>query len=277
MKKSKILAPALAILCLSTAASVTGTVAWFAANDVVSATGMTVHSSNPASLVIGPTLETGTGIGNLITYNFVDAAESLNPCSMWNGEANDAEGDLSVVTNPQDVDPSTGLAAATKTLTYGVADSSYYKDYVVYLASKGSAIVLGASGALTASVTFGATNVTTSAVSIAFFADNHVDSSVTAPQAGSYKGVVNAAGLDIAFNHNGWDATKTTPDFSLLAGTDTNHTLDASTGDYALRVTMRVFVDGALQNSATTAYVTTNSVNVAPITFSVSFSLDRGE
>ena len=38
MKKSKIIVPALAIITLSTAASITGTVAWFTANRTASVT-----------------------------------------------------------------------------------------------------------------------------------------------------------------------------------------------------------------------------------------------
>ena len=46
MKKTKIIIPALGLLLLSTAASVTGTVAWFAANATVSATGMQVTAKS---------------------------------------------------------------------------------------------------------------------------------------------------------------------------------------------------------------------------------------
>lgn len=42
MKKTKILVPAMGMLLLSTAASITGTVAWFAANASVTATGMQI-------------------------------------------------------------------------------------------------------------------------------------------------------------------------------------------------------------------------------------------
>ena len=54
MKKTKILVPAAGLLLLSTAASVTGTVAWFAMNTSVSATGMQVKAkSNNTFLLIG--------------------------------------------------------------------------------------------------------------------------------------------------------------------------------------------------------------------------------
>lgn len=49
MKKSKVLVPALALLCMSTAATVTGTVAWFAANNSVSATDMRITAKSDAT------------------------------------------------------------------------------------------------------------------------------------------------------------------------------------------------------------------------------------
>lgn len=55
MKKTKILVPAMALLALSTAASVTGTVAWFSMNDKVSVTGMNVHTNVGSNLLISAT------------------------------------------------------------------------------------------------------------------------------------------------------------------------------------------------------------------------------
>ena len=54
MKKTKIIIPALGLLLLSTAASVSGTVAWFAMNNSVTATGMSISAkSNSVYLMIG--------------------------------------------------------------------------------------------------------------------------------------------------------------------------------------------------------------------------------
>ena len=46
MKKTKIIIPSLGLLLLSTAASITGTVAWFAANASVEATGMNIKATS---------------------------------------------------------------------------------------------------------------------------------------------------------------------------------------------------------------------------------------
>ena len=52
MKKTKIIVPALGLLLLSTAASVTGTVAWFSMNNFVTATGMEVKAKAENGIVI---------------------------------------------------------------------------------------------------------------------------------------------------------------------------------------------------------------------------------
>lgn len=52
MKKSKILVPALGILVLSTAASITGTVAWFSVNNSVTVNGMQVTTKVAGNLLI---------------------------------------------------------------------------------------------------------------------------------------------------------------------------------------------------------------------------------
>lgn len=52
MKKTKILVPALGMLLLSTAASVTGTVAWFAANAQVTANGMAIKAKTESEFLV---------------------------------------------------------------------------------------------------------------------------------------------------------------------------------------------------------------------------------
>jgi len=52
MKKTKILVPAMGMLLLSTAASITGTVAWFAANASVTATGMQLKAKTDSEYLV---------------------------------------------------------------------------------------------------------------------------------------------------------------------------------------------------------------------------------
>ena len=52
MKKSKIIVPALGVLVLSTAASISGTVAWFTANNSVAITGMSVKTRVGSNILV---------------------------------------------------------------------------------------------------------------------------------------------------------------------------------------------------------------------------------
>ena len=54
MKKTKIIIPAMGMLLLGTAASVTGTVAWFSMNTSVNVTGMTVKTTVGSNILISP-------------------------------------------------------------------------------------------------------------------------------------------------------------------------------------------------------------------------------
>ena len=76
MKKTKILVPALGILALGMAASVTGTVAWFSTNTMVYADGIKVTTTAQDSLVISLT-ENGT-YGSKVTHGW-STLTSIDP------------------------------------------------------------------------------------------------------------------------------------------------------------------------------------------------------
>ena len=65
MKKNRIIIPALGLIALGTAASITGTVAWFTANNSVQITGMTVKTQVGSNLLIA---------NNTTSATFTDAA-----------------------------------------------------------------------------------------------------------------------------------------------------------------------------------------------------------
>lgn len=58
--KSKVIIPALAMIALTTAASATGTVAWFTANTATTVTGMTFTAKASSNLLIAPDVITST-------------------------------------------------------------------------------------------------------------------------------------------------------------------------------------------------------------------------
>ena len=84
MKKTKILIPALSILALGMAASVTGTVAWFTQNAIATATGISVQSRVPSALYINGQLLASTE-GDSLTLDTVShtaTAQTLDPVHM---------------------------------------------------------------------------------------------------------------------------------------------------------------------------------------------------
>ena len=82
MKKSKIIVPALGILVLSTAASITGTVAWFSVNNSVSVDGMAVTTQVSGNLQIAK-VNLEANYGSKATMG--TTATLLEPTSTVNG------------------------------------------------------------------------------------------------------------------------------------------------------------------------------------------------
>ena len=82
MKKTKIVVPALAVLLLSTAASVSGTVAWFSMNNKVTVTGMSVTTKVSSSILISETNASAASYQDNLTQNI---SGILEPASTVNG------------------------------------------------------------------------------------------------------------------------------------------------------------------------------------------------
>ncbi len=193
----------MAILALGMAAAVTGTVAWFSSNNVVTASGMSFKSVTPSSLAIGKEL-TNSGIGKAtaIEYDPLQTdgegnpvATALSPTSHWHADntnpvgVEDTTGVFYRVENGEYIDPVSGLAAtnvenanaaapapyaAYENIRFGQlpegSESDYYLDYVCYIASVGEAITIGENGYLKATPRFttSGTNDTIHAATIDF-------------------------------------------------------------------------------------------------------------
>ena len=82
MKKTKIIVPALGILLLSTAASVTGTVAWFTTNNTVTASSMTVKAVVSGNLFIKEGMNVAYANINAISADITMSALALQPADI---------------------------------------------------------------------------------------------------------------------------------------------------------------------------------------------------
>lgn len=151
MKKTKIIVPALGVLLLSTAASVTGTVAWFSMNNFVTAEGMNVKAK----------AENGIVISNAAAANgsWRDSATSLHTSTLevkptstataatWvHSTSNDAAdentgNDYALLTTAVDSATGAGYVDENTNSAYDSAtDSVYYSMHSFYIKSSAQAI-----------------------------------------------------------------------------------------------------------------------------------------
>ena len=136
MKKTKIIAPALGLLLLGTAASVTGTVAWFSINSTVAVTGMRVNTKVGNNLLIADDDDDNesSSFGNVLNQTVTG---TLEPVSSIDGNSffytssdnvdasGDAKDDAYTAYNPADT-------AAFNT-NYNTSGAVGYVDYKFYL------------------------------------------------------------------------------------------------------------------------------------------------
>ena len=151
MKKTKIIIPALGLLLLSTAASVTGTVAWFAANATVTAQGMSVSAkSDSVFLEIQGAQDAGytsTGNANLTgqllpvaheSWDSVDDIESFtnNWYYRYSDKTDDADSNMTTKSyiSAFEVDENHKYVATTS-FSVKLHDGSADKAYDLYVSS----------------------------------------------------------------------------------------------------------------------------------------------
>lgn len=120
MKKTKILVPAMGMLLLSTAASVTGTVAWFSANNAVTAQGMQLKAKAQDGLVIS---NAAAGTYNETADSSKTTCAELIPASTWN---------LSTWLTSKSTDPSAANTEQAYVATSAWVDNSAEYGYVVH-------------------------------------------------------------------------------------------------------------------------------------------------
>lgn len=240
MKKSKIIVPALAMLVMSTAATVTGTVAWFSMNKTVSASGMAVRAQAEGSIVI----TTGT-----LPKADTKATNVVFPGQTTNIYASTHDGEMSsglkYVTNGDNVNVETGLVKnteSTSALNYanalGTGEKIHYVDYAVCIAASADEAFENQDLTITINANTFSGNVN-KAISVDFYEAEVTSGSTTAVPVNTttWKGTLNLAGLDASAN----DASTTKANIVL-----SDITIPKANNTKAIGILMRVFFDGAL-------------------------------
>lgn len=150
MKKTKIIVPALGVLLLSTAASVTGTVAWFSMNNFVTAEGMNVKAKAENGIVIS-NAEDGVSWKDSATSLHTSTLEvkptSTATAATWvHSTSNDAAdentgNDYALLTTAVDSATGAGYVDENANSAYDSAtDSVYYSMHSFYIKSSAQAI-----------------------------------------------------------------------------------------------------------------------------------------
>ena len=248
MKKSKIIIPALAMLVMSTAATVTGTVAWFTMNKTANAEGMVVSAKTSGSLIIkdatGVAAPLPTGDDKATKITFANNPRSFYPSTHnWTNPTTStatATG-LITVSNGDKVNFETGTRMNnTATLTYDSvaqsASSAYYVDYGLFIAGDGIAmphqdITINFGTAFTALTDING------ALSVDFYAAGVSAAGMLTPSSSNYVDTLN-----LAYRKNG----EANAYDEVLFEDVTIPKSGATEGDKAYAITMRVYFDGAL-------------------------------
>ena len=135
MKKTKVIIPAMGLLLLSTAASITGTVAWFSVNTTVTANGMSVKAKAQEGIAISNAADG--------TYNFTAASAKSTVAELYPASTIDFDPFLtSVSTNPGQAN--TQQAYSTGAAWVNNSTEAHYVVHNFYIrSSSASALSIG--------------------------------------------------------------------------------------------------------------------------------------
>ena len=246
---------AIAMVLVAVIAVSSSTYAWFAANTTVNATNMQVTATTSQSLVISnDTLPTANTATITVDYTGDNTATALIPTT----HNLSYPSGLVYNTNPGNVSAGTGLVEDGKDpLTFASAvngtptGANYYKDYTVYIAANGGAME---DQDITIDITTIAATHLMGATSIDFYYENVSTPTDATVSESTFVGTLNLAGLDPVTNNG------SAPLDTIAIS---NITIPQANGNSAIAVTMRVYVDGALKDTATTTFV--KNVDVAEV------------
>lgn len=233
---------------------------------------MEVKAIASSSLVISKELG-DSGIGTLITVSFAGASATLIPIT--HDSTYDTQ--LKYLTNPEIINAASGLKenASSEDLIFADAvntvDKIYFIDYVVYVGAAGATMLNQDLKVELDKDTIGEIPDMRKAVSIDFYINDSADT------LGTYKGTLNLVGLNNEIND-----TLTTKDTVVLLENGSIYENDEPSLTEFLRVTMRVYFDGALlktpdnpltlgENESVT-FINTIDVNTTSLEVAIKFT-----
>ena len=245
MKKTKVIIPALGLLVLSTAASVTGTVAWFSANNKVTVNGMAVSTKVKGNLLIASsnTNDEGYSSDNFVSNTssgILEPVSSIDGLSFYytkekvggNGSTTDAT--LEEYTTQSDFET-----------YYNITGADAYKDYTFYLKTTSDVanqkVIISRFNLLYNGAAIG----TEKAWRAAVFAQKVNEGAAGAALAvGQLKTIVAPASAAYFTPNNAWDTTTAKATVTSLSSVATLDTIQNIGTTQRYYVVVRMFLEG---------------------------------
>lgn len=269
MKSYKKIVPAIAMLVISAITLTSASYAWFSMNRQVTATGMNVTVKSESSLVIANELG-DVGVGTKTTHSFTTSTSALIPATHNTSFTGTC---LQYNTTASGIDAAKGTGTVSLATAVNTETEKYYVDYVVYIASAGSQLAIPAGQNLNVSIASTAPETlgdTLKATSVDFYVEEDSGSGTdVTPSSDSFKGTLNLAGFDATVND--FSTTKTA--IPLLTDTKIIPP-NKSTTDY-LKVTMRVYFDGALLQGSDQCFVYSDTIDTNQVNFDATFKIEE--
>ena len=262
------LIPAFVMLLLAAVLLSTATYAWFSMNITVTATNMSVKATTGPSLVISASTNFTAGTVE-VSKNGVDV--TLMPATAYvNGMLDGTAAhsallapatNLAYVANAGDVNPSTGLARTGKTLYYSAATTAaidggepgFYFDYIFYIAAEGDNDI--EAGSLVINM-------------------DAVDFSGFDPAEFILQAVTVQPYVDDVLVGNPICIKDGVSEQTLVADLSTDPIVAGAPGEVssATKITLRVYLDGALLESEGVTYV--KNISIVDLTRAASFDVE---
>ena len=243
------------IIAISGMFAINGSLGWYAHNDEVSADGMSVDAKTTPNLVIGTTQD------ELLkdTLQFSVSFSSIEASKMTAVTRDESCPNtyLKYLTSHYAVDESTGNAKEDMSLEFAPvpaeSEEVYFVDYTVYIASRFDSLAVSS---LTASIT----SPTTVDSDHPYFNAASVDFYVGEVSLDNYRGTTSVS-----------DSLNGTARASVELFRD--GVVVPNTTDGCIKVIMRCYFDGALQNTDTKhAYINSETVKTDGMTIGVTFT-----
>ncbi len=240
---------------------VTLTYSWFAFNDTVQTTGMTISVKDVESLVIAKSEQDLSNLSvdnKQFSVNFSTDYDEMIATT----HSSESATFLKYTGNTYDVDMNTGLAKNGKEINLldAPASDQYFFDSIIYLAAIQEEM---AGFKLLASIT----NTTTIQVHYAASVDFYLDEVSN----DNFKGTLNLAGKD-AFINNG-TATKTSVE--IIDGSSSGQDKIPLNTEGHIKVIMRFYFDGALLENENKTYINTYQISTEQVALNVDFGLEK--